>query len=150
MYDNKIAFAFDPKQVYFRFLQHGEETGAQREGLKTMLEEVEFLTGPDIIQQGQLQVILAFLSYRQYRTHSQQWKKQTNIEKSPEGSPSLSAEKDWPIQSQSFPVNAGILPQQMAFIFCPQVSMFGGAMLLPTDDYAKNAMSLLRLKLYIN
>ena len=56
MYDNKIAFAFDPKQVYFRFLQHGEETGAQREGLKTMLEEVEFLTGPDIIQQGQLQV----------------------------------------------------------------------------------------------
>ena len=29
--------------------------------------------------------------------------------------------------------------------FLPQVSMFGGAMLLPTDDYAKNAMSVLRL-----
>ena len=61
IYDNKIAFAFDQKQVDFRFLQHGEETGAQREGLKTMLEEVEFLTGPDIIQQGQLQVILVFI-----------------------------------------------------------------------------------------
>ena len=29
--------------------------------------------------------------------------------------------------------------------FLPQVSMFGGAMLLPTDDYAKNALSVLRL-----
>jgi len=58
---------------------HGDESGTEKEGLKTMLEEVEFLTGPEIIQQGQL-----------------------------------------------------------------EVSIFGGAMLLPNDDYAKNAMSLLR------
>ena len=27
-----------------------------REGLKTMVEEVEFLTGPQLVQQGQLEV----------------------------------------------------------------------------------------------
>ena len=37
--------------------QHGEETGAQKEGLKTMLEEVEFLTGPDLLHQGKLEVV---------------------------------------------------------------------------------------------
>ena len=47
------------KRQLISFLQHGEETGALKEGLKTMLEEIEFLTGPDLIQQGQLEVILS-------------------------------------------------------------------------------------------
>ena len=59
------------KRQLISFLQHGEETGAQKEGLKTMLKEIEFLTGPDLIQQGQLEVILSLKSILFFSTIDQ-------------------------------------------------------------------------------
>ena len=59
------------KSQLISLLQHGEETGAQKEGLKTMLKEIEFLTGPDLIQQGQLEVILSLKSILFFSTIDQ-------------------------------------------------------------------------------
>ena len=65
------------KRQLISFLQHGEETGAQKEGLKTMLKEIEFLTGPDLIQQGQLEVILSLKSILFFSTidHHRSWRR---------------------------------------------------------------------------
>ena len=84
-----------------------------------MMMLVLMLTGPQLVQQGQLEVCPANLKIKPF------------------------------VFSHIKCSLSRFFESQLLFAqpitYYPQVTMFGGAMLLSTDDFAKNAMSLLRL-----
>ena len=132
------------------FVQHGEEAGAQREGLKTMLEEVEFFFFSYFVA---CSWSILFLCKKNSFTFAFKYKScpsrlSSSLVQISSFKANLRSSLNLSISDQCYKSNnktcstSILLPTTLCLL---QVSIFGGAMLLSTDDYAKNAMSILRL-----